>query len=215
MKVLSICANPKPAEEAVSKQLAGSFIAKLKEINEEVEIKHIDLYQEPPPYYSYDAYKACWYPIFIEGYQPTADDKHAVAYIEERAAEFCEADVLVVATPMWNFSVPAILKAWMDQVLAPNRTFKMTAKGIEPLHKIKKVIMLVSSGGVYHEDDPRDALTSLVRAAFGFIGIEDIVFAWADGQNPLFRKDCAERKATAIEAAEDLAEEVAALEAAE
>jgi FMN-dependent NADH-azoreductase len=101
------------------------------------------------------------------------------------------------------------MKAWMDQVLSPGQTFEISAAGPKPLHNITSVVLLVASGGVYKEDDERDALTRQVRAAFGFIGISDIRIAWADGQNPLFFNDSEVRRETAFEAAEELAEELA------
>jgi FMN-dependent NADH-azoreductase len=116
---------------------------------------------------------------------------------------------------MWNFTVPAIMKAWMDQILSPGVTFSISGEeGVKPLHKVKSIVLLVASGGVYKEDDDRDALTRQVRHAFGFIGIDDIEIVWADGQNPLFNSDSDERKAMAIEAAAEIAEDIAELEVA-
>jgi FMN-dependent NADH-azoreductase len=126
------------------------------------------------------------------------------------AAKFNKADVLVLTMPMWNFSVPAIMKAWMDQVLVPGLTFELSKNGVKPLHKVKQIVLLAASGGVYKYDDPRDALTKQVEAAFGFIGIEDIQVAWADGQNPLFVANGEERKQMAIESAEEIAEDLVA-----
>jgi FMN-dependent NADH-azoreductase len=101
------------------------------------------------------------------------------------------------------------MKAWMDQVLAPGLLFDLTADGPKPLHSVKSLVLLVASGGVYKEDDERDALSTQIRAAFGFVGIDDIRVAWADGQNPLFCSDCEARRDMAFDAAEELAEELA------
>ena len=64
MNVLHVCANPKPTEDAVSKQLASAFLRKLIELKPEVELVNMDLYEEKPPFYSYDLYKRIWNPIF-------------------------------------------------------------------------------------------------------------------------------------------------------
>lgn len=72
----------------------------------------------------------------------------------------------------------------------------------------------MASGGVYKEDDDRDALTRQIRHAFGFIGIEGVEIVWADGQNPLFNIDRDERKEMALEAATEIAEDIAELELA-
>jgi FMN-dependent NADH-azoreductase len=111
--------------------------------------------------------------------------------------------------PMWNFSAPGVMKAWMDQVLAPGQMFELTDEGPTPLHNITTIVLLVSSGGVYKENDDRDALTRQVSAAFGFIGITDVRIAWADGQNPLFFSNSEVRRDMAFEAAEEIAEELA------
>lgn len=215
MNVLHICANPKPTEESVSKQLAAAFFGKLIELRSDVDLVNTNLYDEKPPFYSYELYKRAWYPVFDETYEPSKAEEMAVNYAAKQAEAFNEADVLVLTMPMWNFTVPAIMKAWMDQVLCPSLTFTISPEeGVTPLHKIKSIVLLVASGGVYKEDDERDALTRQVRAAFGFIGISDVEIVWADGQNPLFNMDSEQRKEMAIDAAIETAEDIAELELA-
>ncbi len=215
MNILHVCANPKPTEEAVSKQLAAAFFGKIIELRPDVELVNTNLYDEKPPFYSYELYKRAWYPVMDESYEPSKAEDMAINYAAKQAEAFNAADVLVLTMPMWNFSVPAIMKAWMDQVLSPGLTFTITPEeGVTPLHKIKSVVLLVASGSVYKEDDERDALSSQVRSAFGFIGIDDIEIVWADGQNSLFNMDHAQRKEMAIEAATETAEDIAELELA-
>jgi len=214
MNILHICANPKPAEESVSKQLSIAFISSIVEKFPDVELNNVDLYQDPPPFLDYAIFRALWTPAFTPGYTPSKAEKQAAAYAERHAAMFNRADILVLTMPMWNFGMPAIMKAWLDLVLAPNLTFKFEPKedsgfAIRPLHHVRRIILLVSSGGVYREGDPRDALTANIEAAFQFIGIEDITIAWADGQNPLAYADYEERRQTALEAAQEAAEEIA------
>ena len=67
MNVLHVCANPKPTEESVSKQLATTFFSNLVTINPDIDITNLDLYQDPPPFLSYAAIRGFWYPINIEG----------------------------------------------------------------------------------------------------------------------------------------------------
>jgi FMN-dependent NADH-azoreductase len=209
MNILHVCANPKPIEQSVSKQLAARFFGKLMELNPDVELNNVDLYQEKPPYYSNDLYRRCWMPVLDPVYEPSKAEEAASNYAQKQAEAFKQADILVLTMPMWNFSAPAVMKAWMDQILSPGMTFEISAEGPKPLHNITSVILLVASGGVYKEEDERDGLTRQVRAAFGFIGITDIRIAWADGQNPLFFSDSEARRETAFEAAEELAEELA------
>ncbi len=213
MNVLHICANPKPTEESVSKQLAAAFFGKLIELRPDVELVNTDLYDEKPPFYSYELYKRAWYPIFDESYEPSKAEEMAQNYAAKQAEAFNAADVVVLTMPMWNFSVPAIMKAWMDQILCPNLTFTISPEeGAKALHKVKSIVLLVASGGVYKEDDDRDALTRQVRHAFGFIGIDNIEIVWADGQDSFFNMDCDARKEMALEAAAETAEDIAELE---
>jgi FMN-dependent NADH-azoreductase len=213
MNVLHVCANPKPTEESVSKQLAAAFFAKLIELKPEVELVNVNLYDEKPPFYSYELYKSVWYPVFDENYEPSKVEEMAQNYASKQTDQFNDADVLVLTMPMWNYGVPAIMKAWIDQVLCPGLTFEISKEdGVKGLHKIKSVVLLVSSGGVYKEDDERDALTRQVRHAFDFIGINDIEIVWAEGQNPLFFDNVEENKAFAIEAASEIAEDIAEID---
>lgn len=208
MHILHVAANPKPTEESTSKQVAMAFFMKIVEENAEVEVDNIDLYANPPPYFSYPEYRNAWFPVLIDGYVPTRDEENAANYAMEQAAKLNSADVLVLTTPMWNYSVPGILKSWIDHVFSPGMTYSIDRTGIRPLHKLKKVVVIAASGDTYKQDDPRDALTPMITAVFKDIGVEDVAFAWADGQDPLKFKDSDKRKQLAIEMAEELAEEV-------
>lgn len=201
MHILHVIANPKPEPEANSKQLAAAFFKALQAANPAATVTVVDLNAKPPPFYSYANYRYFWYPVFDAAYQPTAAEKKSVKYALEQCRLFNQADVLVLTTPMWNFSVPGILKAWIDQVLAPNQAFTLGPGGVKPLHKIRKIVLLASSGGAYADGDPRDCLKAAIRAAFGFVQIQDLAVAWAQGQNPFFFKDSAARKTAALEEA--------------
>ena len=215
MNVLHICANPKPTEDSASKQLATAFFGKMIEINPDIEILNVDLYADPPPFLSYEMIRGFWYPITISGYTATKEETNAMEYATNQSRVFNTADVLVLTLPMWNYTIPGILKAWIDQILTPGSTFTISKEeGVKPLHRIRKLVMLVSSGGVYKEGDPRDALTTQVEQIFSWIGIDDIGIAWADGQDEALDFDSVEHKEVAKEAALELAEEVAEMAAA-
>ena len=93
MNILHVCANPKPTEESVSKQLASAFFGRLIELKPEVELVNVDLYDEKPPFYSYDLYKRAWYPVFNEAYEPTKVEEMALNYVTGRAEKFNNADI--------------------------------------------------------------------------------------------------------------------------
>lgn len=205
MRVLHIIANPKPVAEAASKQLAEAFFKSLKAGQPSAAVTEVNLYADPPPFYDYETYRHYWFPVFDALYKPGESEKAAAAYSRKHCGLFKDADILVITTPMWNFGMPAILKAWLDQVLTPNVTFSLGAGGVKALHKIRKVIVLASSGGTYEVGDLRDGIRNGIKAAMGFVGVTDIEVIWAQGQNPFFFKDCAERKAMAVKAAAELA----------
>ncbi|MEI6564776.1 MAG: NAD(P)H-dependent oxidoreductase [bacterium] len=205
MKILHVIANPKPVVEANSRQLTEAFLKALKAKQPGALVTEVDLYANPPPYYDYATYRKFWYPVFDPSYKPTDQEKAAAKYALKQCDLFNQADVLVMTTPMWNFGMPAILKAWLDQILMPGETFSIGPGGVKPLHKIRKVVVLVSSGGTYDAGDLRDGIRNGIKAALGFVGITDIEVAWAQGQNPFFFKDHAERKAKAMADAVELA----------
>lgn len=213
MNVLHVCANPKPTEESVSKQLAAAFFGKLIELRSDVELVNVDLYDEKPPFYSYELYRSVWNPVFDENYERSKVEEMATNYASKQVELFNAADVLVLTMPMWNYGVPGVMKSWIDQILCPGLTFDISKEdGVKGLHKIKSIVLLVASGGIYKEDDERDALSRQIRHAFGFIGIEDLEIVWAEGQNPLFFENCEESKAFALEAAVEAAEDIAELD---
>lgn len=211
MNVLHVVANPKPIAETHSKMLAEAFFKALKAKAPEAKITEVDLYANPPPFYDYDTYRHFWYPVFDPTFKSTEKEKAAAQYAWKQCELFNKADVLVLVTPMWNFGVPAILKAWLDQVLMPNVTFNIGGSGVKGLHHIRKVVVLASSGGAYEPGDLRDGIRNGIRAALGFVGITDVEVAWSQGQNPFFFKDCEERHAKAVREAMLLGEAAAKL----
>lgn len=115
----------------------------------------------------------------------TDDDKARLALSDTLIAELQAADTIVIGTPVYNFSAPASLKAWMDLVARPGVTFTYTAQGPEGLLSGKKAIVIVASGGTKIGSD-YDHLTPHLRLFLGFIGITDVEFvAAADIAPPL------------------------------
>ena len=98
-------------------------------------------------------------------------------------AELLAADTLVLAVPMYNFSVPSTLKAWFDHVLHPGQSFEYTSAGPRGLLKGKKAVILISSAGDYSAAPAcsMDFVEPYVRAIMGFMGITDVTVIKADG----------------------------------
>ena len=209
MNVLHVIANPRPAETSSSKKLAFEFFAALTEKNPDVVVNNVDLYQNKPPYVSAEALNYFWGPIANPAYIPSKSEETAANFSNNNAQALMDADVLVLTMPVWLNSMPAILKAWLDQVLVPGKMFEFGAEGLVPTHHLRTVVLLVSSDQVYKEGDVRDGLTPALRAIFAYIGVEDLQIAWADGQDASRHFDSEQRREMAIEAAREIAEDIA------
>ena len=211
MNVLHVIANPRPAETSSSKKLAFEFFAALTEKNPDVVVNNVDLYQNKPPYVSAEALNYFWGPIANPAYIPSKAEETAANFSNNNAQALMDADVLVLTMPVWLNSMPAILKAWLDQVLVPGKMFEFGAEGLVPTHHLRTVVLLVSSDQVYKEGDVRDGLTPALRAIFAYVGVEDVQIAWADGQDASRHFDSEQRREMAIEAAREIAEDIATL----
>jgi FMN-dependent NADH-azoreductase len=95
--------------------------------------------------------------------------------------EFLAADVLVLGAPLYNFSLPSQLKAWIDRIMVAGRTFRYTASGPQGLMAGKRVIVVVSRGGVYAPGHAGEFAESYLRFLFGFLGVTDLSFVRAEG----------------------------------
>jgi FMN-dependent NADH-azoreductase len=97
--------------------------------------------------------------------------------------EFLAADTVVVGAPMYNFTLPTQLKAWIDRIVVAGKTFRYTENGPEGLAGDRRVIVALARGGFYDQGSPAaglEFLESYLRGIFGFIGIEP-EFVTADG----------------------------------
>lgn len=110
---------------------------------------------------------------FTASDQRTAGHKAALAYSDTLVAELQHADVIVIAVPLYNFSVPASLKAWIDQITRVGLTFNYTANGpVGKLHD-KKAYIVMATGGTGIGSDI-DFASGYLRHMLGFIGIQDV-----------------------------------------
>lgn len=113
-----------------------------------------------------------------------ADGKKLVAQSDTLIDELEAADTIVLAVPMYNFSIPSTLKAWIDHVARVGRTFRYTEQGPQGLLKGKKVFIFASRGGVYGSDSPAAAFNfqePYLRAVLGFLGLDDVTVVPVEG----------------------------------
>ena len=112
------------------------------------------------------------------------EQKRENAVSERLVSQFLAADVVVIGAPMYNFSVPSQLKAWIDRIAQAGRTFRYTEKGPEGLAGGKTVIVASSRGGMYAGNPALaflDHQESYLQAVFGFFGVTDLRFVRAEG----------------------------------
>src|SRR5260370_29093190 len=118
--------------------------------------------------------------------QHTAEHKSALKISDELIAEFLAEDEVVISRPIYNFNVPAVLKAWIDHIVRLNKTFSFDANGLKGLAAGKKVTIIIASGSEYTSGWPLEAYNAqgpYLRVVFGFIGITDITIVHAGGTN--------------------------------
>ena len=116
--------------------------------------------------------------------QLTDEHKSALALSDTLISELLAADEIVLGTPMYNFAVPAVVKAWIDHVVRAGKTFTYGASGPEGLAKGRKVLVAVASGGSYDQGSGMEAYNHEVpylRLILGFIGLTDVTFVHAGG----------------------------------
>lgn len=183
MKLLHIDSSALGAH-SVSRQLTANIVTELKRQAAGIETHYHDLTAEPLPH---------WSPVADAG-------DPAVALGNRMLEDFLAADIVVIGAPMYNFGIPSQLKAWLDRILVAGKTFRYGANGPEGLAGGKRVIIASSRGGMY-AGGPAAAMDfqeTYLRAALGFIGIDDIEFVRAEGLN---MGD--EPKAQALQSAQD------------
>jgi FMN-dependent NADH-azoreductase len=114
-----------------------------------------------------------------------ARQQSAVAFSDELIAEIERAQIVVIAAPMYNFTISSTLKAWFDHIARAGRTFRYTAAGAEGLLKGKRVFVIASRGGFYADGPAKrmDFQKPYLRAMLGFLGLTDVTFIHAEGQN--------------------------------
>jgi FMN-dependent NADH-azoreductase len=96
-------------------------------------------------------------------------------------SDFFAADVIVIGAPMYNFTIPSQLKAWIDRIVVAGKTFRYTEAGPVGLAKNKRVIVGVTRGSVYAAGSPAEFAESYLKHVFGFIGVTDVEFVRAEG----------------------------------
>jgi FMN-dependent NADH-azoreductase len=160
---------------AQSSQLAAQFAANWQKQHPDGGIVVRDLAREPVPHLTAERFQAFVTPAEQRTPQQHADAAYSDTLIEEIAA----ADVITLAVPMYNFSVPSTLRAYFDHIARVGVTFSYTANGPEGLIKGKKAYVFITRGGVHA--GAGDTQVPYLRQFLAFIGITDVEFVLAEG----------------------------------
>jgi FMN-dependent NADH-azoreductase len=166
---------------SVSRQLTQRVVAQWRTAHPGLVVEYLDLAQDAPSHLSLESLGFRTGPD-AQGLTETQRRENAVS--EKLVSQFLAADVVVVGAPMYNFSIPSQLKAWIDRVAQVGRTFKYTETGPQGLAGGKTVIVASSRGGVYSTNPALAGLDhqeSYLKTVFGFFGVTEIRFVRAEG----------------------------------
>jgi len=166
-------------EQSVSRELTKRIVAAWKAGHPNTTVQYLDLVAQAPAHFTADAMG------FRTGQEASTDAQRAEnALSEALVSQFLASDVIVIGAPLYNFTIPSQLKAWIDRVAQIGRTFKYTDKGAVGLAGGKTVIVASSRGGVYSTSEGGQAMEhqeSYLKVVFGFFGITDVRFVRAEG----------------------------------
>lgn len=174
LKILRIDASARH-EGSTTRQLSDELIDALRDRHGRISVLARDLARTPPPLLDADWIAA----NFTEPQARDAGQRAALAVSDELVAELMAADLVVIGVPVYNFGVPAALKAWIDQVARARITFRYTEHGPEGLLKGKRAYLVMASGGVA-VGSAADFATGYLRQVLGFLGITDVETVAAD-----------------------------------
>jgi FMN-dependent NADH-azoreductase len=165
--------------KSYSQQVAYDVVEELKSRWPGAILKVRDLAKDPLPHVG-DAFASG---RLLPPEKRSPAEAEALAVSDAMVDELEAADVVVLAVPMHNFGLPSALKAWIDHVVRPGRTFSYSAAGPQGLLKGKQVIVVASSGGVYSQGPMKqfDFQEPYLRSVLGFIGITDVRVVRVEG----------------------------------
>ena len=175
-KLLVVETSPR-GDSSISRELTRRFVSDWHVAHPQGEVILRDLADTDLPYVN-----AAWLEAyFTPAEHQSPDMKETLRLSDVLAAELLAADHLVIGTPVYNYNVPAALKAWIDHIVRKGQTLGFNGEG---LVRGKKATVLIASGGTYGEGSPirdRDIATQYLRLILNVIGISDVTFVTGGG----------------------------------
>jgi FMN-dependent NADH-azoreductase len=163
-------------DHSVSRQVSAAAVAPLRAEHPTLSVTYRDLAAQPISHLS---------GLHLAAAQGAAVPAHIQEdHLAAQAAldEFLAADIVVIGAPMYNFTLPSQLKAWIDRILVAGKTFSYSAAGPKGLAGDKRVVIAISRGNFYNaQNAAAEHLESYLRTVFGFIGVTNLEFIAADG----------------------------------
>lgn len=194
-----------PRSDSVSSRLAAEFVRRWKEWNPTGAVVHHNTTREKIPYLDEAMVEA--YLTQLDALTP--EQRRALAVSDRLVDEVLAADVIVLGVPMWNLTIPASLKAWIDLIVREGRTFAFTDEGVAALVPPgKRVYVFTARGGAY---DAGSSLRDLdyqepyLRTILGLIGLTEIEYVHAERQSE-GTEEAAEGFAAAMKELESICE---------
>jgi FMN-dependent NADH-azoreductase len=166
MKVLHIDSSIL-GDNSATRVLSREIVSSLSAEHLDAQIKYLDLAATALPH--------------LSGRSLAQLDQEESAQSAQALGDFLAADVIVIGVPMYNFTIPSQLKAWIDRVVVAGKTFRYTQAGPEGLAKGKQVLVGLARGNVYGPGSPAEFAESYLKHVFGFIGVTDVKFIRAEG----------------------------------
>ncbi len=168
------------AEQSLSRRLTADIVEKLRRDISGLQIVYRDVAATPPPHLS-----SAYFAARMSGAEPSDQKlREDLALGRDMLEEFLSADIVVIGAPMYNFSIPAQLRTWIDHIVVPGKTFAYTQDGIEGLAGGKRVIVVSTRGGVFSGATPRAAFDhqeTYLRTVFANIGLPEVDIIRAEG----------------------------------
>ncbi|WP_454870222.1 FMN-dependent NADH-azoreductase [Pseudomonas lini] len=164
-------------DNSASRQLSGEVVKTWQAAEPGVVVTYRDLAAEAISHFSATTLVAAGTAAELRN----AAQQHEADLSAQALAEFIAADAVVIAAPMYNFTIPTQLKAWIDRIAVAGQTFRYTEAGPEGLCGGKKVVIVSTAGGLHAGQATGVAHEDYLKVLFGFLGITDIEFVRAHG----------------------------------
>jgi FMN-dependent NADH-azoreductase len=164
-------------DNSASRQLSRDVVEAWKAAEADVVVTYRDLAADAISHFSAQTLIAAGTSAELRD----AAQKHETDLSASTMAEFLAADAVVIAAPMYNFTIPTQLKAWIDRIAVADQTFRYTEAGPEGLCGGKKLVIVSTSGGLHAGQPSGVAHEEYLKVMFGFLGITDIEFVRAEG----------------------------------